>query len=931
MSDQAIAFGPFRLIPSQRLLLKGGTEVHVGHRALTILQILVERAGKVVDKRELARLVWPDAVVEEANIRVHVRTLRRVLEDGQDGARYIVSIPKRGYSFTGTVSYSTDAVERNGTALPTRPIGHAIPTSITRLFGREEAIVKLKSELGRERMITVVGPAGIGKTQLALAATQSPSTSSYTAYFVDLATVADPSSVPAAVASAVATSTIYEDIVGTMLRELQNRRLLIILDNCEHVIDATASLCQVLLSGTKQLRLLATSREPLRIAGEWVHHVSPLALPPADHPLTAAEALTFPAVQLFIERSVANVDTFKFRDEEADAVANICRRLDGLPLAIEFAAARTDIFDLRTLAAKLDDRFALLTRGRRTALPRQQTLRAALDWSYGLLSSEEQLVLRRLSIFSVSFCVDDAIVVAGDGTFTKEEVVEILSNLLAKSMVTADVGGYVAVYRLLETIHVYSSEKLSDAGEAEELRRRHARRYLERCSRPGATEIDPVPLRQAMIEARAALDWALVREGDVALGVDLAAAATPIALRLSMLREHRKYLALALLHRSSAMRSKSGRKPDLRAEMALHTAVALADYFTEGPSQMVDDYLKVAHKLSQALGDRFHELRILWMLYGIAGNTGSYREAAVYGESYNALTAVSEEPMAKSRSHRHMSRVRSDLGQLDVAQQFAECALQPVRELIPQSRLDAYEIDHWIASRATYARILWLRGYPDDAKAQAEQCLSESLQLGHEQSTCWALAFNLSPVAIWRGDLVEAGRLTKLLLQHSHRVFQHWNEWGRLYERFLTVAAPGAAPGSESWFTDLSPPLPAQTDLLATFDSRLVGPPTLHRAESDEDIWCAPEILRAWTVRRLSSDTLSYSSAQTVLEHSLRIAQRQGARAWQLRSATSLASVLHESGRTDQARELLKSTLDLFTQGQSTKDIRAAFQVLSEL
>ena len=925
-----ISFGPFRLIPSLGLLLEGNTALHVGNRALTILQILVERAGKVVDKRELVHLVWPDTFVEEANIRVHVAALRRALGDGQNGARYIVNIPGRGYSFTAAVSILSEPTKPGRTIAREPQTAPTLPTSITRLVGRAEAVTKLRAELTRERMVTVVGPAGIGKTSLALAAAQSwSSNSGYAAYFVDLAAVSDPGSVPAAVASAISASTIYEDIVGAMLRELQDRRLLIILDNCEHVVDAAARLSVALLTGTKHVRVLATSREPLRIAGEWIHRVAPLGLPLAARDLTASEAMTFPSVQLFVERATANVDTYEFRDQDAAAVANICRRLDGIPLAVEFAAARVDLFDVHTIDRRLDDRFSLLTRGQRNALPRQQTLRAALDWSYGLLSSDEQIALRRLSAFSAHFGVDDAIEVVSDDKLLKHVVLDTLSDLVAKSMVAADVGGHAVTYRLLETIQVYAHEKLSEAGELDALRRRHAQRFLDLCRAPAGIDDDQGRWRQAMVDVRAALDWALVRGGNIALGVDLASAATPISLRLSLLREHRKYLELALAHIFAD--PNSGTETALRAEMALRSAAALALYFTEGPQPAVDGHLQKARRIAQDIGDKAHELRVLWMLYGIAGNTGNYRQEHAYSQIFAIAADDSADPMAKLRSHRLMSRALSDLGQHDFAQQQVELALRPAREGVPHAHLNAYEIDHWIASRAAYARILWLRGYPDDAKKEAEKCVSQALRLGHEQSTCWALAFNVCPIAIWRGELAEASHFARLLLEHSQNVFQHWHEWGLLYERFLKEVASEPDERNEPCFTDLRPNLPAQADLLATFDIRLAGSNTLARAQADEDIWCAAEILRAWTDRHVTVDTTGRSASEAPLAHSLEIARRQGAKAWELRAATSLASLLRGSARITQARDTLQSVLSHFTQGRGTKDVQAAADLLSQL
>jgi predicted ATPase/DNA-binding winged helix-turn-helix (wHTH) protein len=932
MPDQAITFGPFRLIPAQRLLLDGDTPLHVGNRALTILQILVERAGQVVDKRELARLVWPDTFVEETNIRVHVAALRRALGDGQNGARYILNIPGRGYSFTAAVSTLSEPTQSDRSIAGKPQPAVTLPSSITRLVGRAEAVTKLGAELTRERMVTVVGPAGIGKTSLALAAAQSWSgDSDYAACFVDLAAVSDPGGVPAAVALAVSAPTIYEDILGTMLRELQSCRLLIILDNCEHVIDAAARLCVVLLTSTKHIRLLATSREPLRIAGEWIHRVAPLGLPPVAQELTASEAMTFPSVQLFIERAMANVDTYEFRDRDAAAVANICRRLDGIPLAVEFAAARVDLFDVRTIAQRLDDRFTLLTRGQRNALPRQQTLRAALDWSYDLLRPNEQIALRRLSVFSAYFGVDDALQVVSDDKLHKQSFLDGLSDLVAKSMVAADVGGHAVTYRLLETIQVYAHEKLTEAGELDELRRRHAQRFLDLCRAPAGVDDDQGMWRQAVIDIRAALDWALVRGGDIALGVDLASAATPVSLRLTLLREHRKYLELALAYMFSTADPNSGTEAALRAEMGLRSAAALALYYTEGPQPAVEGHLQKSRRIARDIGDKAHELRVLWMLYGIAGNTGNYRQELAYSEIFAAVADDTSDPMAMPRSRRMVSRALSDLGQHDRAQPQVELALQPARDELPRAHLNAYEIDHWIASRAGYARILWLRGYPDDAKAEAEKCITQALRLGHEQSTCWALAFNVCPIAIWRGELAEASHFANLLLEHSQSVFQHWHEWGLLYQKFLKAIRSGSDEREESWFTDLRPTLPSQADLLATFDVKLAGPNTLARAQADEDIWCAAEILRAWTDGRVAGDTTERYDSEAPLAHSLEIARRQGAKAWELRASTSLALLLRGSARISQARDTLQSVLGHFTQGRDTKDVQAATDLLSQL
>ncbi len=292
-------------------------------------------------------------------------------------------------------------------------------------------------------------------------------------------------------------------------------------------------------------------------------------------------------------------------------------------------------------------------------------------------------------------------------------------------------------------------------------------------------------MRQATADIRAALDWSLVRGGDLTLGVNLASAATPVFLRLSLLGEHKKYLDLALGHISTGADTAPVSEAALRSEMALRTAVAQADYYTEGRELVPEKQLQRAREIAQNIGDKAHEFKVLWMLYGQAGNVGSYRQALQYAQLFEAAARGSAEPITQFRSNRMLARAFSDLGQHNLAQQHVERALQFSRTSMPRVALHAYEIDDWIAARAILARTLWRRGYPDDAKTVAEQCLAQALQLGHEQSTCWAITFNLCPVAIWRGDFGHAETLVRLLLERSQRVFEHYHEWGLLYRQFL--------------------------------------------------------------------------------------------------------------------------------------------------
>ena len=413
MDGHAISFGPFRLLAEQRLLLDGDKPVRLGSRAFDILAALVERGGQVVGKAELIGRAWPQTFVEEANLKIQVSALRRALGDGQGGHRYIVTVPGRGYNFVAPLS------AKEPPQVPLRPTlapagVHNLPIAVTRMIGRDEAVAALVSRLSRQRLVTIVGPGGIGKTTVALAVAERMIASyEHGVWLIDLAPLGDPGLVPSAVATVLGREIRTDDPLPGLVGCLRDQRMLLLLDNCEHVIDAVAKMAAAILSGAPGVNILATSREPLAVAGESGYRLEPLSSPPQSSQPTAAEAAASPAVQLFVERVAAIVEDFALTDANAPLVVEICRRLDGLPLAIEFAAARVEVLGVEGLAARLDDSL-LVGAGRRTAMPRHRTLRAVVDWSFGLLSEDEQLFFRALGIFTGGFTVEAASAVAID-------------------------------------------------------------------------------------------------------------------------------------------------------------------------------------------------------------------------------------------------------------------------------------------------------------------------------------------------------------------------------------------------------------------------------------------------------------------------------------------------------------------------------------
>jgi predicted ATPase len=469
----AIAFGPFHLLPARRLLLQAGRPVRLGSRALEILMALLERPGELVSKAELMARVWPDTFVEEGNLKVQVAGLRRALGDSGGSNRYLATIPGRGYRFVAPVARTDEpGLSTLRAAAEATP---DLPAPMTPMIDRAESVAELVAHLPHQRFITVAGPGGIGKTTVALAvARRLAGFYEHGVRFVDLAPLLDPGLVPGALAAGLGLETRSDDPTEDAIAALRGKRVLLVLDNCEHVIEAAAAVAVEVLHHAPGVQILATSREPLRVEGEHVHRLPLLACPPASARLTAAQALGFPAVQLFVERAEASSGAFRFGDEEALLVADICRRLDGLPLAIELAAARIDAFGVRGLAVRLRDPLQLLTGGRRPALPRHQTLRATFDWGHELLSEPERTVLRRLAIFPAGFTLEAASAMAACAEIAPGEVVEHVANLVTKSMIAADVGGATPCYRLLGTTRAYALEKLFDSGDLDQVKRRHA-------------------------------------------------------------------------------------------------------------------------------------------------------------------------------------------------------------------------------------------------------------------------------------------------------------------------------------------------------------------------------------------------------------------------------------------------------------------------
>jgi predicted ATPase/DNA-binding winged helix-turn-helix (wHTH) protein len=449
MPEECYEFASFRLYPKQRTLLVGTERVEIGGRALDLLLLLVSRAGEVVSLGDLMRIVWPNITVEEANIRVQMGIIRKVLSQCDGAKRAIDTIPLRGYCFVLPVRHHPNGIELDG---PRSQRHFVLPILPNLTVGRDDAIQTIEAILDKRRLVTITGPGGIGKTTVAIATAKRYATNFRGMIsFVDLSHVTSGAGAARVIAEALQLAP-CRDSIDAVCEHLQFRKALLILDTCEHIVEPIAMLAEVMLSRCNDLKLLVTSREALRATGEWTHRLPSLTFPAEKEVIEEKDIANFSAIALFVDRVQSSM-RFEPDSQDLPTIAEICRRLDGIPLALEFAAARVADLGLRKIAGHLNNCFAILTRGRRTALPRHRTLAAAFDWSYGLLSKEEQIVLSRLATLSGPFTAERAIASCVDGGCERPS--EAFYGLYDKSLLTVEMTNKGPMFRLLDTTRAY--------------------------------------------------------------------------------------------------------------------------------------------------------------------------------------------------------------------------------------------------------------------------------------------------------------------------------------------------------------------------------------------------------------------------------------------------------------------------------------------
>jgi predicted ATPase/DNA-binding winged helix-turn-helix (wHTH) protein len=936
-----ISFGPFSLFVAERLLKKSDKPIPLGGRALDILIALAERAGEVVTHKELISTVWPDMTVEEANLRFQMAALRKALGDGRDGARYISNIAGRGYCLVAPVTRSSAKQPAPVTEIATAERVQKLPPRLTRIVGRDDTVRALAQQLQACRFVSIVGPGGVGKTTVSISVAHALVDGFHDAvFFIDLVALTDPKLVPTAVASALGLTVQTQDPLVGLLAFIGDRKILLVLDNCEHVIGIAAALAERVVSEAPQAHILATSREALRVEGEHVHLLHSLDCPPDDPGLTAVEALQYPAAQLFMERTAASGYDVALSDIDAPIVARSCRRLDGIALAIELAASRVGSLGIRGVAELLDNRFSLLRRGRRTALPRHQTLNAMLDWSYSLLSEREKVILCRLSVFVGAFTLQAAGSVASETEADVAEVIDAVASLVAKSLISTTVINQSTYYRLLDTTRAYTATKLAARDETNRIARRHAifySRFLEHDEIIQSLfgEHDLSGYVPHIGNVRAALGWALPDRGDVAVGIELATWAAPLFIGLSLLEECRGWCERALTALDDASRG-------TRQEMILQEALAMSTMLTRGHTDQVRAEYERGLALAEAFQDRARQLRLLTRLNLFLLRLGDVRGAL----------AVAEQASVIAQAAKH-GTVYAEWG-VGFDHHFlgneAEAQLHLERGMALEVELGTFNADYFgfdprIIALVFLARTLWLRGFSDQALRIAQKAIAEAASRDQPVSICVSLVYT-STLLLWTGDLPRAGDLIEQLIAYAGRYsLEPYRATGIAVKGELSISRDEPEAGLDLLRSALQTLHAQQYNVLLPGFIAASAEGQRKTGQFEEALFTIDGAIARATntglefnlseLLRIKSQILAAQrdreSAMNCLTEALAVARAQSALAWELRSSMALARMLSEDGQRDQARHALALVYDRFTEGFDTADLKLARALLEDL
>jgi predicted ATPase/DNA-binding winged helix-turn-helix (wHTH) protein len=903
--DTIYRFGAFELLSHRQLLFYAGTPVHVGSRALSILTLLVESAGALVTRDKLIAAAWPVTCVDGSNLKVNIAHLRRVLEKYDPQQDYIANVPVRGYRFV--VPVRREEVETVTFQSLTR---HVTLPVLNPLIGRANEIAAVCNGIEKGGFVTIAGAGGIGKTSVAIAAAHRLADRFIDGVsFVDLATVADPQFLASAIASELGIRSDSEDLLGVTIRSIKEQSRLLVLDNCEHLIPGVAAAAERLAAGLPKARLLITSREPLRLAREQVLRIGPLEVPANDAVAgDPVEVLGFSAVDLFATRAY-EASGYELADTDFPTVIDICRRLDGIPLAIEIAASRTVTHTPAQLWDLLRSRFELLDHGADKMPRRHRTLRATLEWSYGLLSEHEAVILRALAVYAGAFTMDDTVALATAAGVPPDAALEGAASLISKSLLSAEARKGSLFYRLLDSTRAFAAERLAGDSHCNRIRQCHAEHLcelLERLQSDWGNDFAQAWLSNhsgRVADVRGALAWAFGSDGAVALGVRLTVAAIPMWEHFSLLDESIAHLSRALAE------GRAAGFDDMGAEVRLQLALASSLMYARGLTSETGSAWNLALSLASRSGEIDCQLRAHWGRAVYEIHSGRPTDAAQRMHFFGELCQTLSDQSAAPDGERLLAAAEMYLGDLAAARARLERLLTLYLGTARRGSHTRFQINRAVATRTTFGMLLWLTGKSGAAAELAEKTVQEAIASGHALSLCNVLSLTACPIALWDGRIDAAERYIGLLQEQFHRArLTLWAQASRCLNSALMIQrgqkdgiellkhaiaellAAGSAIRAPIYMSMLAEALAREgrmEEALETIEAARARSGTQHER------WCLPELLRVNAA--IHAVEGAPTRAEAILREAIDLAREMGAVAWQLRAEEDLRTLARES------------------------------------
>jgi predicted ATPase/DNA-binding winged helix-turn-helix (wHTH) protein len=940
-------FAEFAFSPERQVLTRGGATVRVSSRALGILYLLIERRESLVTKRDIFARVWPGLEVSEENIRINIAALRRALNDDQAEQRLIVTDHGRGYRFVATVTQRQQH-ESLGAPPAAGQGGSRLPVRLTSLVGRDEIIGLLVRCQTENRLLTIVGPGGIGKTTVAVAVARRVA-DSYAdgAWLVDLAPLEDPHLMSVTLGSLLGVTRSTHDPLASLLEFLRPKRMLLVLDNCERLVEESARFAARILAAAPGVNIVATSREALGIETEHLYRLPPLATPPkGTETVSATETRSYAAVRLFIERALTRRMHFDPDEAELGSIADICRQLDGNPLAIELAAAAVETTGVAGIAAGLDRRFGLLTRGYRTSAVRHRSLRAVMDWSYDFLPQRTRTVLCRLSVFRGGFTLEAAEEIAHCPEIGNWEVVEHLTSLTDKSLVVSDPEHFVPEFRLLETVRAYTSEKLLALGELDSCMQRLA----ERCQRVFGQALDKskigisTGLRSTYFrqvdDLRASLDWAFASESRLGLAVALTIAAAPTLDSLGLFSEGYQILRTAIerLERAEPL--------DKHGLMQLYALVAPMSGWVSLTGEEMGAASRRLLELAVDTGRVDFQLSALRTLFLTALLSGQNTLARAYSIQMAEIGLTTGDRYARVVGQQRIGAMCSIMGEHEAAlRTFAQMGM----DTHPDAPVETvrYLYEPVCIQKSYVARTLWCMGQLDGALEEARGALERASRLAHLPTQFVTLIQAAALIPLWTGPQETAASAVQLCNEIAGED-RSLRKYARVFFACLQIKHGDVVAGTRALQEELLAPgfdinslAPSQAVFYAAlaegfyraqaFDEALaLVERALEQARLSAGVWFNPELLRIKACA-LAAQGAPVQTVASSFDAALATARQQRGLYWELRAAFSHAQYLSSLQRPGDACAVLKPVYEKFTQGFDLEELRSARELLGQL